>query len=268
MFAMDRQRVWRHGLGLGLLLAALTVWPQWGHAENPSQLWLLLQRCAVQAEAGHQPPLPCARVSGRPGAPDSYAVLKDRDGKAQYLLLPMQRTSGLEAASLITPQAHNFLADAWALRDLVSAAAGAPLPRQAFGLVINSAYGRSQNQLHIHADCMQPWLVRRLADPALSRGEDWQSIDLPLDGGIRHFQLRWLPGEQLDVNPFRLLAEHLPAGDDMASHSLVLIGGYDPQHRPGFFLLSGHHDAATGDSANADRLQDLACHIVESLPSH
>lgn len=241
--------------------------PEPAAAENPSQLWLLLQRCAVQAEAGHQPPRPCTRVVGTPGSADRYAVLKDRDGKAQYLLLPMRRTSGLEAASLIAPQAPNFLAYAWELRPLVSAAAGAPLPRQAFGLVINSAYGRSQNQLHIHADCMQPWLVQRLADPRLSRSQAWQSVELPLDGAIRPFQLRWLPGARLSVNPFRLLADHLAPGDDMGSHSLVLVGGYDRLHRPGFFLLSGHHDAATGDPANADRLQDLGCRILATSPA-
>ncbi len=250
--------------GLATLAMAL-AWMSPAQAENPSQLWLLLQRCAVQAGAGHQPPLPCTRVSGKPGSADGYAVLKDRDGKAQYLLMPTRRTSGLEVPALAAPGAHNFMADAWGLRDLVSAAAGWPLPRMAFGLVVNSAYGRSQNQLHIHADCMAPWMIERLADPALSRTTAWRSIDLPLDGGIRHFQLRWLPGETLTENPFRLLAEHLAPGDDMASHSLVIVGGYDVMRRPGFFLLSGRHDAATGDAANADRMQDRTCRIATDL---
>ncbi|XLM23386.1 CDP-diacylglycerol diphosphatase, partial [Chromobacterium piscinae] len=30
---------------------------------------------------------------------------------------------------------------------------GEPLPRQAVSLAINSQYGRSQNQLHIHISC-------------------------------------------------------------------------------------------------------------------
>ncbi|MHC1480732.1 CDP-diacylglycerol diphosphatase [Frateuria aurantia] len=254
-----RWGTWLAGLALTLPLASTVS------AENPSQLWNLVQRCEAQAKAGHLPPRPCAQVIGAAGSAGGYAVLKDRDGRAQYLLLPLRRTPGIEADSLITPDAPPFLADAWGLQPRVSRGAGAPLPRQAFGLVVNSAYGRSQNQLHIHADCMAPWLIRRLADPALSRSTAWQSIDLPLDGKIRHFQLRWLPGEALTVNPFRELAAHLAPGDAMAEHSLVLVGGYDAAHRPGFFLLSGRHDAATGDPANADRMQDRACHIVHAL---
>jgi CDP-diacylglycerol pyrophosphatase len=69
-----------------------------------------------------------------------------------------------------------------------------------------------------------------------------------------------LDGEDLDaVDPFVLLADGIPgARDDMGSRTLVAVGVTGADGRPGFVILSDHADAANGDLAEGEELQDHA----------
>ena len=53
---------------------------------------------------------------------------------------------------------------------------------------------------------------------------------------------------------------YLAAGarEDMASQTLVVVGAYLRDGRPGFILLAGHADAAAGVPGSAEELQDHA----------
>ena len=61
--------------------------------------------------------------------------------------------------------------------------------------------------------------------------------------------------EELEaVNPFRLLADGLPAGDTMGAQSLVVVGNTGADGRPGFVLLAGAPtDAAAAATARISR---------------
>ena len=119
--------------------------------ENPDALWMLVSTQCVPNQLQHSDPKPCASVDLN----DGYVILKDRRGLTQYLLIPTIRVSGIESAYLLTPGAPNYFADAWRERGYVERAARRALPRSAISLAINSAEGRSQNQLHIHIDCIR-----------------------------------------------------------------------------------------------------------------
>jgi len=206
--------------------------------------------------------MPCAEVDARGGTAHGYAVLKDRAGRYQYLLLPLARITGIESPALRASDAPHYFADAWAARLYVEAALHAAQPRGVLSLAVNAAVGRSQDQLHIHIDCIRPDVhaaLQRLL-PTITR--QWRQLDDPLPPHRHSYQARWIDGEPLAVDPFRALAEALPVGDSMASHSLLVVDAYSPAGMPGFILLSGHADPAHGDRGSAEELQDLDCAIA------
>ncbi|HEU4671204.1 MAG TPA: CDP-diacylglycerol diphosphatase [Dyella sp.] len=260
-----RRPIARLAVLLGLVAVAVAVpvaSARDAHPHDPEALWKIVHdHCAPAAAQGIYPPSPCAAVHAGPGG---YAVLKDRHGAYQYLVLPLQRTQGIESPELVRPDAPNYLAAAWRARLYVEAALGMAQPRGVLGLVVNSPLGRSQNQLHIHVDCMRrdvhDALMRQL--PRIGRHWRWLPIGLPPYG--HRYMARWVDGAELRLNPFADLARALPAGDRMAEHGLAVVGAARGAARPGFILLSDR--TGRGDRANIEELQDVDCALARRPP--
>ncbi|HWA80517.1 MAG TPA: CDP-diacylglycerol diphosphatase, partial [Acetobacteraceae bacterium] len=134
-----------------LFFVSFAVWSFAVWAGNPSALWHIVHDRCVPNEQAHGNPAPCALVDLNRG----YVVLKDIVGATQFLVLPTARVTGIESPAILVPGAPNYLQDAWAARRFVRARAPAPLSREDLSLAVNSIYGRSQNQLHIHVDCLR-----------------------------------------------------------------------------------------------------------------
>jgi CDP-diacylglycerol pyrophosphatase len=63
-------------------------------------------------------------------------------------------------------------------------------------------------------------------------------------------------GETLDAaNPVQLLAKR---ADDMVLETLVVVGSYLPDGKPGFVLLASRADPAAGNPGAGEELQDHA----------
>ena len=127
-------------------------------------------------------------------------------------------------------------------------------------IAVNSAYGRSQDQLHLHVDCVDASVAAALRQADVSRA--WADRPIALKG--RPYRVRWLTAAQLDTtNPFDLLAHGVPgAGHDMGAWTLALIGGVRRDGQPGFYLLADRADPRTGDPGSAEELQDHTCASV------
>lgn len=266
----------RQGRAIGLALALLGLFapsavksafsPQMAslHREDRNKLWHLIHdSCAPAASRGIYPPSPCAEVVAPLESARGYAVLKDRDGRYQYLVLPLARIPGIESPALLAPDAPNYFADAWNARLYVEAALHRLLPREELGMVVNSTAGRSQDQLHIHVDCIRPDVRDALRQLLPTMTGHWRPLDLPLPPHRHRYQALWVAGETLSVNPFKMLAASLPASDRMGRHSLVVVGAYSPVGEPGFILLSGRVDRIRRDQGSGDELQDLNCTTMD-----
>ena len=196
-------------------------------------------------------PAPCIEVGS------DAAVLKDRVGATQILLIPTARITGIEDPRLLQPGVPNYFASAWAARRFVEQRAGHPLPRDAFALAINPPGARSQNQLHIHIDCIQPAVRETLRSQAL--GPAWTMLDAKL-AGQRYRAIR-LNGTDLTQDPFALLAETSPGGRTaMARTTLVLTGTGDPARGDGFVLLAG--ELGVDGGGHGEDLEDHGCAIA------
>ncbi len=241
----------RLALTLLLALAATVV-----RAENPDALWQIVHDRCVPDQQANGAPAPCALVD----LAHSYVVLKDREGATQFLLIPTAKVTGIEDAAILAPDAPNYFAAAWQAHDMVSQRAQQALPPDAIGLAINSAYGRTQNQLHIHIDCLHPDVVAALRAHGTTLGTAWAPFPVKLVGHP-YLARRVASADLSDVDPLALLADGVPsARTDMGSWTLVAapttIAG-----APGFLLLADHVDPATNDRASGEELQDHTCAI-------
>lgn len=238
----------------GLVVAGLVVAP--ARAGDPHALWRIVHDRCMHDQQQHRMPAPCALVDEAGG----FAVLKDIVGAEQFLLIPTVRLAGIESPELLRGDAPNYFADAWAQVPLLEARLHRKLPREDIALAINSAYGRSQDQLHIHIDCIGAPVHAALMAQLDAIGSGWSELRTPL-AGHRYRAMR-IAGERLEANPFHRLAQSLPGpAQQMGRHTLVLVGARFPE--PGFILLDGRLDLLRLDRAAGETLQDHSCAIAE-----
>jgi len=227
---------------------------------NGQALWRIVHdRCAPD-QRDHASPAPCALVSLKDGEAHGFVVLKDRDGVAQQLLMPTAKITGVEDPQLLAPDAVNYFARAWDERGRVQASLGRPVGRTELSIAVNSIYGRSQDQLHLHIDCVDAGVAASLRATEVPAS----GSDRPITLKGHPYRVRWLAADQLDAtNPFKVLAQTMPgAREAMGAWTLALVGGVRPDGQPGFYLLANRADPAAGDPGSAEELQDHSCASV------
>ncbi len=237
-----------------LLLSACASAPPPPPAHSDA-LWRLIERDCRGTEG---PRGDCLRVETAADRRD--VLVKDAHGDYQFLLMPLDKVSGIESRSLYQRGAPNYFGAAWLARTHTERALGQPLPRNVASLALNSPHGRSQHQLHIHVDCLRADVLQALDAHAGAMGSRWAPLPVPLLG--HQYQARLLPGAELTANPLNLLAYDLAGVDDVGQWSLVVVGRDAVQGGPGFILLATRVDAGTGNEASGEELQDHACSVL------
>jgi CDP-diacylglycerol pyrophosphatase len=233
---------------------------------NPDVLWHIVHdQCVPQAPKSENPS-PCAEVDITPDVDHGFVVLKDLTGNTQFLVIPSARITGIEDPALLASGASNYWAFAWTARRYVFARAHKELPRDAIGVAVNSVDGRSQNQLHIHVDCIRADVRDYLAAHAAKIARDWSGPDAVLRG--HNYKVMRLDAASLsDTNLFTLLADGVPgARQDMGHWSLAAIPVSFGTDADGFVLLATHVDQASGNYGSAEELQDHDCAIAHAGP--
>lgn len=237
-----------------LLASAL---PVASAARNGNVLWHVVHDLCVSDRrlTGH--PAPCLKVDLERG----YAVLTDLAKPTQLLFAPTVRLSGVEDPKLQGAKTPNYWSFAWEARSLLDERAGRPIPRDQIGLVVNSVYARTQNQLHIHLDCVRADVMSRLRERLGDIGPDWAPLDVDLVG--HRYLARWIPDADLArEDPFKLIAKTRARGD-MARQTLALVGARSAERGPGFVLLNDQADLARRDTGHGEDLLDHGCRSSE-----
>lgn len=224
-------------------------------------LWHIVHdQCVAGARAG-VPPTPCESVDLSQGEDLGVAILKDRVGAAQHLAIPTRQIAGIESPDLLRQDAPDVWGAAWAARGLLGARLGGlAMPRETVAIAVNSSINRSQDQLHLHIDCVANDVAAVLAFEKDNLGERWTPLPEPL-AGAKYFARR-LDGEALaGAAPFRLLAEGLEeAKGQMGFETLVAVGANFGDAQPGFVLLASKGDL--GGGGHGEDLQDHGCAIM------
>lgn len=257
---LPKSRLWRRAGTALVLVGAVTGLIAADHTSKSDALWRIVHEACVPNQEKQGNPAPCTLVDLKQG----YALLKDRVGKTQYLLLPTARISGIESASLLARDTPNYWKFAWDSRALISQRLGRTLARDAIGMAVNSAFGRSQNQLHIHIDCIAPDVRAQLRAHLSAIGSHWANLPFHLDG--HPYRARRVDSASLQgVNPFVLLAQDVQQSivHDMKRQTLMVLGVVFEDGSDGFILLTDTADTLQGDFAHGEELLDHACTIAQ-----
>ena len=246
----------------GCLLLATVLSPLSAHAADPSALWNIVNGQCVPHEEATKDPAPCAAVDIAHGVDKGYALLKDIRGVSQFLLIPTARIGGIEDPAILAPGATNYWDPAWQDRTFVEARLHTTLPRDAVALAVNSEFGRTQNQLHIHIDCVSPDVHQILTANLDKIINVWTPFPVPLAGHA--YQAIRINQATLDgIDPFNVLVDGDPqARADIAKHTLVLVGATFANGAEGFVLLDDHANLAEGNRGSGEELQDHSCAIA------
>jgi CDP-diacylglycerol pyrophosphatase len=211
-------------------------------------LWHFVHDRCVPDQLSRRDPAPCTEVDLDGGEERGFAVFKDSDGPEQFLLIPTARVTGIEDPAVRAPRAPNYFEYAWRAKVYTETYAGGVLPRDWISLAVNSVAARTQDQLHIHIDCLRADVHQAIADAAGQIGPAWTPLPVPLAGDTYEA----IAIDSLEsVNPFVLATD--PA--DAAASTVVVIGaGTDAD--PSFVVLRRTAPQGSADPAAGENLQD------------
>jgi len=262
---VSKRALWISATAAIILAGAASAGLFLAHAADPDALKKIVRdRCLPALQEG-KPPLPCAKVDIARGLEKGYAILKDIRGDTQYLLITTALIRGIEDPRLLEPDSPNYWADAWAARSFVVERAGRAIPRDMMSLAVNSAYGRTQNQLHIHIDCVRSDVRALLKRHEKEIGPRFLPLPVPIDGRV--YQAMRIEGASLDRDPFRLVAEQGPEiAGSMGRETIVVVGAEFENGEPGFYVLSDRAEASALNQGSGEVLQDHACAVLTPPP--
>jgi CDP-diacylglycerol pyrophosphatase len=254
---MGRKRIAFAGLAVICLAVIGWVWIGWG---NSNALWDIVSRQCVPNELQQKKPEPCLKVD----LERKYVSLKDTKGPVHDLIIPTYKLTGIEAPELSRGTAPPFFAFAWSERGSLRTALGGPIKDEYLSLAINSQYGRSQNQLHIHLACLRQDLSQAFEAEAANVGFEWTPLRQRIGG--RAYLARRLSGNDLTKeDPFRLLGEYVASRQDKAAaYGLALFSLRDGS----LVLLATRRDVFSLNFGSIGDIQDYSCALAGGAPVH
>lgn len=221
---------------------------------GPDALRQIVQDQCVLNWSQHNDPAPCERVylADAKASNFGYAVLADRKGGAHFLLIPTQTMAGIESGELLDPDNPNYFAEAWGARDLITKFVGHEVPRTAVALAVNTAHARTQNQFHIHIECLRQDVSESLRAAADKVSDIWSPVNV---AGLNYQALK-ISDSGLDAsNPFELVANMSSDAKHHMGNYTLIVAGMQFKSGPGFILL-------TGTGPTGELLLDSSCAVA------
>ncbi len=217
-------------------------------AESRDALWRIVHdQCAVNPTATS----PCVVYAPR----DGYGLIKDRNGFEQYLLIATDRISGIEDPVLYEPAHAGLLAAAWNLQAWPARKIGHAIPADQYSIAINSSHRRSQDQLHIHLDCVTVGVHEALARE--HPGATWA----PLGQTLADAHWVAMAVDSLDASQAPLAwLKMLPESMVLADVSLLVVGA------PPVVAANGNYWLLASTETSSETLQDHLCAIGAATP--
>jgi CDP-diacylglycerol pyrophosphatase len=242
-------------VGLFLSIAGYAV----AQSADRGLLWRVVQTCVLNARITGAS-FPCLDVNIAKGVDNGFAVVRAPLETTHVVVVPTRRVEGVEHAGLQDAGTENYFADAWQARHFVSERAPKPLHRDDLGLALNSRQGRSQDQLHIHIDCLQTSVRNALKAHATDiHAGAWSRLSFDLHGD-RYWATKLKSADLSDVNVFRLVAEGLHVAEaDRFKVTIVVAGTSLDKGEDGFYLLALVAKNPRSSQGHGEFLLDHAC---------
>lgn len=248
----------KKSLFLALSIAIIFLLPAlyWvGLQYRSQQLWLIVSQHCVPEQRQFGISTSCLLVNMGQG----YAIFNDANGPLHTLLIPTERISGIESPVLLQANGENYFKYAWDTRNFLQQKAMFPIADSYLALAINSRYGRSQHQLHIHLACLKPDVYQTILQHHQEIGHQWQHFSHRL-AGRRYLAIK----VSAATNPFTRLAQFVQdQGDHMENYGLARI----MIDKGEAILLAMRLDPMAFTLGSAEELLDVGCRLAQQ-PVH
>ncbi len=233
-----------------VLVVAVAAWLLSIRA-NSNALWKIVSEQCVPNQQQRHNPAPCSEVN----LDKRFVVFKDAKGPLHNLVMPTEKITGIESPEVQKPDAPNFFYYAWQERERLTQGAVKPVNDRYLGLAINSRYGRSQNQLHIHLACLRPDVYQTLSQQEGHIGNSWQPFGEKLAG--HDYLAMKLPANKFEQqSPFALLNAYVKQrGDDIAKYGLAVTMTEQGE----FMLLANRLKVTDLNLGTAGEILDYGC---------
>jgi CDP-diacylglycerol pyrophosphatase len=212
-------------------------------ARRTNSLWSLAQCCAKNLQSN-----PGCRSYIKT---DDFIILKDNSPAKPdaYLIIPTIKVTGIEDRHIFAPPVADFWAYGWRQAQIY-----VKKPAAATGLAINSEFGRTQNQLHIHISCVRRDVAQKLAANGQKIGDDPAApVAIPLGPQNNVYRVIKVTG-LVAASPFALAAAMPGARADMAAQSIAVVGTATAGL---YYVLDTAHQGANPGAA--EELLDQSC---------
>ena len=254
-----RSRVYRGAL-LSVTALLLT-----GCARSDA-LWLVTQDLCQPNYHYRRDPAPCQQIYQPPGSGQGFSVLQNPRYQYHFILVPTQAMAGIESIALSRPGRTDYFGYAWLMRYRLMAAYGADVPEDKLGMAINSAWGRSQNQLHIHLTCLREDVRRQLQAERPYINEQWRPLP---DRLLNHtyYARRVMQPAAMGIYPIASVARYFQLSPpQLAEYGVALIPTTFSGEK-GFILLTTRRGWDKGNRASVESLLDKRCEILTAPPA-
>jgi CDP-diacylglycerol pyrophosphatase len=222
---------------------------------NPDALWEIVSQRCVPGQTLRGDPAPCSAVQLEKG----FVLMKDRNGPIHDLLMPSRKVTGIEVFANDSPHPP-YLGEAWSERGKLVGQDGRPVDDALVSIAVNSRYGRSQNQLHVHIACLRADVAKVLSQVNVPSGPEWVALPVSLVG--HSYIARRLPDDWEDAqDPFQLLADlSRSKGEDIGEYGLAIV------RLPGSgdVILATRRALTDFNLGSAGELQDYQCRAAAS----
>lgn len=191
-----------------IILLAFILYYLYGRG-NTNALWEIVSQQCVPNQEGNGKPEPCVKVNLQ----DKYVLFKDSKGPFHDLVMPTYKISGIESPELLAQNVTPYFSKAWNERNHLEGEVGRPIKDAYISLAVNSKYGRSQDQLHVHVSCVKKEVYQILESVKGGIGPDWKPVPKEIMG--HNYLAKRLEGDDLEKeDPFKLLNEYAVDNDD------------------------------------------------------
>lgn len=235
---------------VGLVLLLPVLYLAWLHY-NSQQLWQIVSERCIPQQQNSGSPEPCLQVNLQ----QRYAIFNDANGPLHTLLIPTDKITGIESTVLLDSETENYFLHGWNMRYFLQQKSTVPIPEHYLALAINSRYGRTQNQLHLHLACLKPEVYWSILQQKGNIGYQWQALNAPLSGQ-RYLAIK----VATTMNPFTALAHYVKAeGDKMDNYGLVRIVTDSDEA----ILLATRLQLTAFTLGTAEELLDFDCKLAQ-----
>ncbi|UVF19977.1 CDP-diacylglycerol diphosphatase [Microvirga terrae] len=256
----------KQALWLSLACLATVFIARRTFASDPSRgaLWRVVETC-VAAKRALNVSLPCVQVNlGQHGSPGTV-VLRPPWKETHTLVVPTTRLVGIEAPALQQPEAAAYWQAALAARRFVVEAAKGRVHVEDVALAVNSRGSRTQDQLHIHADCARPEVLAALRLHDAELGSAWKPLEFLESLGFPHdnqrfFGIKIAADEIGTSNIFERLTDLPGSRRDLSRVGVAVFSAPPNGSRQDFYVV-----AAPGRDSQAEDLLDHSCVLARGV---